>query len=212
MNKAWILFVALMTFFVSCDKEITVERLDGTIWEGDASSTVSGLGGANSVGIAFHGDSTAFLLLYLDGQLVGGSVVNYELKYPDILFQKREGRHVYYVEEGSFVDSKTLSLRISSTTLSKKNRKLKSIGAKGLVGTHWEFREPEGEGATLFFQSSTSGKFCELNHHGEVDEEEDFNYSFDGVIGYFTLLSDHIDFGIIDGKLVADGGVFNKIK
>lgn len=139
-------------------------------------------------------------------------VVNYELNYPDILFQERDGRYVEDVDDGYFVDSKTLSLRRSSTTLSKKNRKLKSIGAKGLVGTHWEFQAPDGGGATLFFQSSTSGKYCELNRHGEIDEEEDFNYSFDGVIGYITLYSDYIGFGIIDGKLVSrGGGVFNKI-
>ena len=189
-----------------------MERLDGTIWEGDASSSLfSGRGGTYTAGIAFHGDSTAFFLSYLDGQLVGGRVVNYELNYPDILFQVKYDRHDYDVEYGSFVDSKTLSLQRDSTTLSKKNRKLKSIGAKGLVGTHWEFREPEGEGATLFFQSSTSGKFCSLNHYGEVSEEEDFNYSFDGVIGYITVYGDLIGFGIIDGKLVSDEVVFKKI-
>ena len=140
MNKAWIMFVALMTFFVSCEKEITAERLDGTTWEGEASSSLyRGHSGTYTVGVAFHGDSTAIFYSYLDGQLVEGVVVNYELNYPDILFQERDGRYVEDVDDGYFVDSKTLSLRRSSTTLSKKNRKLKSIGAKGLVGTHWEF-------------------------------------------------------------------------
>ena len=210
------MFVVLMTFFVSCEKEITAERLDGTTWEGEASSSLYfGHGGACTAGIAFHGDSTAIVYSYFDGQLVDCAVVNYVLNYPDILFQERDGRYVEDVDDGYFVDSKTLTLRKNLATLTKQKHKIKSIGANGLVGTQWKSFDKDGnKPVIIYFQTSSTAKINAYRFvypYGDIQEEYEVSYTFDGIIGYFTLDNDHIGFGIIDGKLVSRGGAFNKI-